>query len=99
MLRAGEVSPVELTSAYLDRINALNGTLGAYITVMAEQAMAQASAGGSGVAGGRGQGRAARDSGRGEGHHLYEGDAHIGRGEGAGGFRAERGFDACSQAE
>ena len=42
MLRAGELSPVELTSAYLDRISALNDELGAYITVMGEQAMAQA---------------------------------------------------------
>ncbi len=42
MLRGGDVSPVELTSAYLDRIEALNGELGAYITVMGEQAMAQA---------------------------------------------------------
>ena len=42
MLRVGDVSPVELTSAYLDRIEALNGELGAYITVMGEQAMAQA---------------------------------------------------------
>ena len=42
MLRAGELSPVNLTQAYLDRIDALNGELGAYITVMGEQAMAQA---------------------------------------------------------
>ena len=42
MLRSGELSPVELTSAYLDRIDALNGELGAYITVMGEQALAQA---------------------------------------------------------
>ena len=42
MLRAGELSPVELTQAYLDRISALNGELGAYITVMGEQAIAQA---------------------------------------------------------
>ena len=42
MLRSGDISPVELTQAYLDRISTLNGELGAYITVMAEQAMAQA---------------------------------------------------------
>ena len=42
MLRSGELSPVELTAAYLDRIEALNGELGAYITVMSEQALAQA---------------------------------------------------------
>lgn len=42
MLRAGELSPVELTRTYLDRISALNSKLGAYITVMGEQAMQQA---------------------------------------------------------
>ena len=42
MLRVGELSPVELTAAYLDRIADLNGELGAYITVMGEQAMSQA---------------------------------------------------------
>ena len=42
MLRAGEISPVDLTQAYLDRIHALNGELGAYITVMADSALAQA---------------------------------------------------------
>ena len=42
MLRAGELSPVDLAQAYLDRIAALNGELGAYITVMGEQAMQQA---------------------------------------------------------
>ena len=63
MLRGGDVSPVELTSAYLDRIEALNGELGAYITVMGEQAMAQARQAEIGDAGGRGQGRAARHSG------------------------------------
>ena len=42
MLRGGELSPVELTAAYLDRIADLNGELGAYITVMGEQAMSRA---------------------------------------------------------
>ena len=42
MLRAGELSPLELTQAYLDRIDALDGELGAYITVMADHALAQA---------------------------------------------------------
>ena len=42
MLRGGELSPVDLTQAYLDRIAALNGELGAYITVMGEHALAQA---------------------------------------------------------
>lgn len=42
MLRSGELSPVELTQAYLDRIAALDGELNAFITVMGEQALAQA---------------------------------------------------------
>ena len=42
LLRAREISPVDLTQAYLDRIAALNGELGAYITVMSEHAMTQA---------------------------------------------------------
>ncbi len=42
MLRGGELSPVDLTQAYLERIAALNGELGAYITVMGEHALAQA---------------------------------------------------------
>ena len=42
MLRGGELSPVELTQEYLERIAALDGELGAYITVMGEHALAQA---------------------------------------------------------
>jgi aspartyl-tRNA(Asn)/glutamyl-tRNA(Gln) amidotransferase subunit A len=41
-LREKEVSPVEVTEAYLDRIERLNPTLNAYITVTADQARAQA---------------------------------------------------------
>jgi aspartyl-tRNA(Asn)/glutamyl-tRNA(Gln) amidotransferase subunit A len=43
LIRAGELSPVELSQAYLDRIESLNGHLNAYITVMAESALSQAS--------------------------------------------------------
>ena len=43
-LRRREVSPVEITRACLDRINKLNPALNAFITVMAESALAQASA-------------------------------------------------------
>jgi aspartyl-tRNA(Asn)/glutamyl-tRNA(Gln) amidotransferase subunit A len=43
-LRQGEVSSVELTRAYLDRINRLNPTLNAFITVCEEQALTQAAA-------------------------------------------------------
>ncbi len=43
-LRRKEVSPVELTRACLDRIEKLNPTLNAFITVMAESALAEAKA-------------------------------------------------------
>ena len=42
MLRAKQISPVEVAQAYLDRIDAHDGRLRAYITVMREQALAQA---------------------------------------------------------
>ncbi|NLH09159.1 MAG: Asp-tRNA(Asn)/Glu-tRNA(Gln) amidotransferase subunit GatA [Chloroflexi bacterium] len=41
-LRAGEISSVELTRAYLDRIAALDATLQAYLTVTGEIALEQA---------------------------------------------------------
>ena len=41
-LRTGSLSAVDLTRAYLDRIDARNDRLGAYITVMRETALAQA---------------------------------------------------------
>lgn len=43
-IRRGKISPVELTRACLARINKLNPQLNAYITVMAEPALAQARA-------------------------------------------------------
>jgi aspartyl-tRNA(Asn)/glutamyl-tRNA(Gln) amidotransferase subunit A len=42
LLKSGQLSPVELTRAFLERIEQLDGTLQAYITVLAEQAMAAA---------------------------------------------------------
>ncbi len=42
LIRQGEVSPLALTSLYLDRIERLNPHLGAYFTVMAEAAIADA---------------------------------------------------------
>ena len=42
LIRGGEVSSVEVTQAYLERIDSLNDELGAYISVMGEQALAQA---------------------------------------------------------
>src|SRR6185503_20125338 len=43
-LGAREISSVELTRAYLERIERLNGTLNAFITVDAERSLAQARA-------------------------------------------------------
>jgi aspartyl-tRNA(Asn)/glutamyl-tRNA(Gln) amidotransferase subunit A len=42
LLRARALSPVELTRAFLDRIEALDGTLQAYITVLSETAIDEA---------------------------------------------------------
>lgn len=41
-LRAGEISPVELTQHYLDRIARLDGGLGAFVEVTADAALARA---------------------------------------------------------
>lgn len=43
-VRAEEVSPVELTEHYLRRIDELDATLGAYVTVTADRALADAAA-------------------------------------------------------
>jgi len=43
-IAAGDLSPVELTRAYLERIERVDGQVNAYITVLAEQALAQARA-------------------------------------------------------
>ncbi|HET6609295.1 MAG TPA: amidase family protein, partial [Rhodopila sp.] len=42
LIQARKLSPVELTHAYLDRIEAIDPQLHAYITVTAEQALDQA---------------------------------------------------------
>ncbi|MFI6504630.1 amidase [Nonomuraea typhae] len=43
-IRNGDLSPVELTRFYLDRIARLDAEIGAYVTVTAERALAQATA-------------------------------------------------------
>lgn len=43
-LRAREISPVELTRHYLDRIRRLDGSLGAFVEVTSEAALARAAA-------------------------------------------------------
>ena len=40
LIRRREVSPLELTELYLDRISRFNPQLGSYFTVMAESAIA-----------------------------------------------------------
>ena len=44
LIRTKEVSPLELVQLYLERIERLDGQLGSYFTVMAEQAIADAKA-------------------------------------------------------
>ncbi|WP_017299999.1 amidase [Nodosilinea nodulosa] len=44
LIRAREISPLELTEIYLERIGRLNPALGAYVKVMAEPALADAKA-------------------------------------------------------
>ncbi len=41
-LRQGEISPVDVTRAMLDRIEKLDGVLKSYVTVMADHALARA---------------------------------------------------------
>jgi amidase len=42
LIKSGEMSPVEITEAQLSRIEAIDGKLKSYATVMADQAMAEA---------------------------------------------------------
>ncbi|NMF84904.1 amidase [Nodosilinea sp. P-1105] len=44
LIRDQDISPLELTELYLERIERLNPKLGAYVTVMADQALADAKA-------------------------------------------------------
>ena len=51
-IAAGELSPVELTRAQLERIQRLNPTLKAYITLTADSALAEARAAEAAIAAG-----------------------------------------------
>ena len=42
LIKSREVSPVEATQAYLDRIDRIDSTLNSYITVCGEQALEEA---------------------------------------------------------
>ena len=53
LLRSRAVSPVELTRAYLDRIDHLDSRLRAYITVLSDSALRQAEVAGREIASGR----------------------------------------------
>ena len=53
LLRSKAVSPVELTRAYLDRIDRLDSRLRAYITVLSDSALRQAEVAGREIASGR----------------------------------------------
>ena len=44
LIKSREVSPVEATEAYLDRIAAVDGKLNSYITVTGDEALAEARA-------------------------------------------------------
>jgi len=57
LIAAKEVSPVEVVQAYLERIEALDGKLRAYITVCREEALTQAKAAEAAVMNGQALGR------------------------------------------
>ena len=44
LIKSRKLSPVELTQAYLDRVEAVDGKVGAFIDLMADKALAQAEA-------------------------------------------------------
>ena len=53
LIRNGELSPVEVTEAYLQRVESLNGSIRAYLTVTADQARQAASDAEEEIAAGR----------------------------------------------
>ena len=67
LIKSREVSPVEATEAYLDRIGEEDGKLNSYITVTGEEALGGGTASRSGDCRGQLPGALARHSGGGEG--------------------------------
>src|ERR1700728_496520 len=59
-IRAGELSPVEITNHYLDRIDRLSDQVGAFYTVTGDRAPQEAAAAEKAVAAASGEGRAPR---------------------------------------
>ena len=57
LIESGRLSPLELTQAYLDRIEGLNDRLGAYITIMSDSALDQAERAESEIANGNYRGK------------------------------------------
>jgi hypothetical protein len=76
LLRARKVSPVELTNACLARIERLNHTLNAFITVTADGAVAQAREAEAENSKGTMARAASRRSGGPERHHRHRGRPH-----------------------
>ena len=56
LIHSGQLSPVELTQAYLDRIEAIDDKVGGYITVLAESALAEAREAEKAITGGQSKG-------------------------------------------
>ena len=77
-LRSDKVSCYELTRGYLARIEAAEPNLNAFITVMADQALAAARARDEHRAAGKALGPARRAAGR-QGHLRHRRRAHHGR--------------------
>ena len=57
LIQTRQLSPVELTRSFLERIERLNPTLGAYITVMSDTARAEAARAEAEISGGTYRGR------------------------------------------
>ena len=72
LLRTRQVSSVELTRMYLDRIERFDGELRSYVTVTAEFALEQGDAGRRGAGAGRGGGAVDRHTAGAQGRVLHE---------------------------
>ena len=93
LLRDGELSPVELTEAYLERVERLNSRLFAYITVTADIGVGAGAAGGGGNWAWGVSRAAARNSDCGEGPDVDGGDSDDERVVSVAGLRARGGRD------